>query len=167
MLLQRKAYQDLTEFSVNFQAHFIYKDPIFLSAQTETLRSVTHFHWMGFQRSSIITESWLLISWGFNISEDTFSNWGSIYGVFWRNSDQEWDVCTRSEYEELSRKLDLWPILECHQPVAKPRAMHFLPLLQFPLRGVKITTLCLPILFCFSKRETGISWKEFRQSVRQ
>lgn len=54
----------------------------------------------------------------------------------------------KHEYEELSRQLDLGPILDsATQSVALPRGMHLLSLLLFTLRGVEIMILCLPILF--------------------
>lgn len=45
----------------------------------------------------------------FDVLEDTFSNSGSFYGLFWGSSDWEYHKC---EYEELSRQLDLGPILD-------------------------------------------------------
>lgn len=65
-------------FSVNSQSHFIYKDPFFLSAQRHLEVSHTSKHWMGFWRCSIITESWLLMSW-VSVSQRMHS---AIEGVF-------------------------------------------------------------------------------------
>lgn len=96
MLLQRRAYQDLTEFFCKFPGSLHLQRP-HLPLCTETLRSPTHFQALAgvlemFHHPWELTAHFL----GFNLSEDTFSGWRSIYGVFWRNSDQEWDLHTRS-----------------------------------------------------------------------
>lgn len=70
-------------FSVNFQAHFICKDPIFLPAQTEALRSVTHFQALH-GVLEIFHHHWELTahSLGFDVSEDTFRFTFRIEGIF-------------------------------------------------------------------------------------
>lgn len=164
---KRRLTRTWLNFSVNFQAHFIYKDPIFLSAQRHSEVSLTHFQALD-GVLEIFHQHWELTAHflDLNVWEDTFSNWGVFMGYFGETQSKSGMYVQECEYEEPSRKLDLWPILDCHQSVAKPRARHFLPLLHFPPRGVKIMTLCLSILFYLSKRETEIIWKEFRQSVK-
>lgn len=158
MILQRKAWLSLTD-QILPRPNWILLQTFRFTSFTKTTSSSlkrqtrsqvlhTSKHWVGFWRSSVIAKRWLLISW-FLMSQRLHSTVQAVFiGYFGEAQTRSGMHVTQAQIWKLSRLLDLGPSSWlCHQSVAQPRATHLPSLLLFPLRGVKIMILCLPILF--------------------
>ena len=158
MILQRKAWLSLTHQPLPGPDWILLQNFRFTSFTKTTSSSlqrqrhseVLHAskHQMGFWRSSVIAESWLLISWFLMSQRIHLAVQGVFMGYFGEaqtrsgmHVPQVWIWRTK---QTVGFGTNSWL---CHQSVAPPRAMHLLSLLLFPLRGLKIMILCLPILF--------------------